>query len=43
MGIVFNFSKKEIMEILKEIGFKEVIFRKVPYLPTSAVIGKKNN
>jgi len=41
MGLTFNFSKEEVTEMLKGIGFKEVIFRRLPYLPTSAVIGKK--
>lgn len=41
MGITFNFSKKEIIEVFKKIGFKEIIFKRLPYLPTSAVIGKK--
>lgn len=41
MGLVFNFSRKEITEMFKEIGFTEVVFKRLPYLPTSAVIGKK--
>lgn len=41
MGIVFNFSRKEITEIFEKIGFTEVIFKRIPYLPTSAVIGTK--